>query len=234
MIKANTFSWRALTSLLLAFSFLGLALSGIILYLAPQCSVAESIGWSIAGMSKEQWASLHMTTAVTALLLALVHLFVYNWKPFMHHIKNRKKAKSRLFRPELMVSVIVAALFIGGSLAIVYPFSLLPDTSDTIKNYYREQSDFEGRGAGRAGSLGIDQEETRDLNSNKGQSIQNRKGRGEGYKHGQGERHGETHGEGYRNKYEEGRGEGHRYRQGEQRYGQGYEGDHWYGRSKQY
>ena len=154
MKSSRNFSVRAVISLLLVFSFLGLAVSGVVIYFAPQCSVAEAMGWSVAGLSKAQWSSLHMSSALSFLILAGVHLFVYNWKPFINYLKQKRVQKGEtrkinLFKPEVLTSFVLAIIILGGSAWILYPFSLLPETSDTIKQNYREQSDFQGQGAGQ-------------------------------------------------------------------------------------
>ncbi len=149
MSKPGSFSMRSFTSLLLAFSFLALALSGIILYFAPQCSVAEAMGWTAAGLTKDQLTSLHMSTALMVVILSLFHLFVFNWKTFVHHLKIRRgKAPIRFFKPEVLTSFVLAIFIIGGSAWILYPFSLLPEGHEAIEQYYRDKSGFEGRGAG--------------------------------------------------------------------------------------
>ncbi len=154
------FSIRSVVTLVLTVSFLGLAVSGVCLYAAPQCSVARQTGWTMLGLAKDQWASLHMVTALSSLLLAFVHLLVYNWKPFTGYFK-RKRDQRRLVRPEVVAAAVAGALIlVGGALAFP-PFHLLPAGHDAIQAYHREQADLEesdrgvggGRGAGHAWTL---------------------------------------------------------------------------------
>ncbi len=153
MKRKKSFSVRAFISLLLGFSFLGLAVSGIVIYFAPSCSVAEEMGWTVAGISKTQWSSVHMTGALSFLAFAIIHIFIYNWKPILNYFRNKRTvasgSKSRSFRPEAITSIIVAVVVLGGAGALIFPFSLLSEGNDAIKDYYRDVSEFEGRGEGR-------------------------------------------------------------------------------------
>ena len=58
------FNWRSFTSILTAFSFLGLTISGIILFVVPPGRIANWTGWTIFALTKEQWIALHDWFAV--------------------------------------------------------------------------------------------------------------------------------------------------------------------------
>jgi len=101
-----------------------------------------------------------MTSALVFLVLAGIHLLVYNWKVFVAYLKP--KANRILFmRPELLFSLLVALILLIGAALIVPPFSLLPETHDAVQIYYREKSGIddniderrEGRGRGRIGEV---------------------------------------------------------------------------------
>ena len=150
--KSKPFSTRGFVSLLMAFSFAGLAISGIILYVAPPCSIADRTGWTIMALSKVQWASLHQVSAIFILTLAIIHLFVFNWRTFLCYLRNRKSRRlkecdteegkqgwTRMAIPAELVAAIIAALILYiGALTLVAPFGWLHDGSDAIKEYYRQ------------------------------------------------------------------------------------------------
>ena len=155
--KKEKLSIRSFVSLLLTFGFIMLAVSGICLYVAPQCRVADEIGWRMLGLVKAQWESIHMTSAFVFLILAVVHLLVYNWKAFVAHLKPRA-ARILAMRPELLYSLVAAVILLVGAALIVPPFSLLPDAHHEIQMHYREESGIDeerndaagrGRGEGR-------------------------------------------------------------------------------------
>ncbi len=161
--RKKTFHTRGFVSILMAFSFLGLAVSGIVMYIAPPCSVAERIGWTVLALSKVQWASLHQVSALFILVLAIIHLFVYNWKTFMCYMRDRRSKRqtqreqeesgpgtARFSVPkELIAALVVAAIMYAGALTFIAPFGWLHDGSDAIKEHYREEAPSgTGRGHG--------------------------------------------------------------------------------------
>jgi len=165
--KAST---RIFATLLLTFSFIMLTLSGICLYVAPQCSVAEEIAWRMLGLEKGQWESIHMTSALVFLVLASIHLLMYNWKVFVAYLKPWA-SQILPIRPELLFSLLAAVIFLIGAALIVPPFSILPDTNNAIQMHYREKSGIddnsdgrhEGRGRGRRGEVVDELEQGRNL-----------------------------------------------------------------------
>ncbi len=172
---SRTFSFRGFVSLLLAFCFAGLAVSGIILYFAPPCSIAEQTGWRIVALSKDQWASLHQVMALVILILAVFHLFVFNLKTFCCYLKRRKSIKARSkndtsgpvvkwyqkIPKEVVAAVFFAIILYIGAISMKAPFGWLHDGADIIKEKYRSEmpagsgegmyqrgQDSQGRGEG--------------------------------------------------------------------------------------
>ncbi len=150
--KENNFSLRVFLTLILTFCFIVLALSGISLYAAPQCRVADEISWRMLGLAKEQWNSLHLTTALITLILIFVHLLVYNWQPIKNYFKP-KALKVLGLRPELFFSLLVAAVLVLGSALFWPPFNLLPESHEAIEQYYRDQYEVERPRRGQQQSL---------------------------------------------------------------------------------
>jgi len=159
--SSKPFFTRGFVSMLMAFAFFGLAVSGVILYIAPPCSVADRIGWTLFALSKDQWASMHQVSALFILVLAIIHLFVFNWKTFMLYLRDRRSRKmaqremeqdperaSRFRIPrELVAALIVAAVMYAGALTFIAPFGWLHDGSEALKEHYRQEYPA-GRGLG--------------------------------------------------------------------------------------
>ena len=156
--------------MLMAFSFLGLAISGIIMYIAPPCSVADRIGWTVMALGKDQWASMHQASALFVLILSLIHLFVYNWKTFMCYLRDRrsKRQAQRAFEEsgteaakfsmpkELILALLVAGIMYAGAITFIAPFGWLHEGSDAIKEHYRKEVPSDrGRGLGTGGGDGL-------------------------------------------------------------------------------
>ncbi len=166
--KKASFSYRSFVSVLLALCFLGLAVSGVVIYFAPPCSIAESTGWTVAGLSKVQWSSLHQVMALIIIILSLIHLFIYNWKTFLIYFRRNKIKKTvqseqkvsffdKIKIPkEVFTAVIAAIILYAGALTLIAPFGWLHDTHDAIKDSYRESVDRPGRGMGQGDGVQLD------------------------------------------------------------------------------
>lgn len=139
MAKRNrSFHWRGFTSLALTIAFTMMAFSGIILYLTPKGRVANWSGWTMLGLSKEQWAGLHTTCSIFLLVAAGFHLY-FNWRPFLFYLK-RKAARSIHLKWELAASVALGVFFFGGTLKGIPPFGTILDFGESVKDYWERQS----------------------------------------------------------------------------------------------
>ena len=83
----SRFSYRVLTSFFVTFDFLILLVTGVVLYVVPHGRVANWINWELMGLSKDQWTSVHILSALLFLLVSILHL-IFNWKPFKHYFFN--------------------------------------------------------------------------------------------------------------------------------------------------
>jgi hypothetical protein len=125
---------RRIISLTTFLSFIFLALSGIMLFFSPQGRVAYWAGWTILGLSKEQYTAIH-TTFMTLFLVTGIWHIVLNWKPIVGYLKDRSK-KIRVFTPESSVAMGLTVLFLVGPLTGLPPFQQLLDAGEGIKAYW--------------------------------------------------------------------------------------------------
>ncbi|HPQ39526.1 MAG TPA: DUF4405 domain-containing protein [bacterium] len=123
---------RRITSLTALFSFLVMVLTSIILYIVPQGRIAYWASWRLWGLSKEQWGAIHINTGFLFLISLVLHI-IYNWKPIVLYLKNRRK-KLVLFTREFTVALGLVLLCIIGTWAEIPPFSSVLDISDAIKD----------------------------------------------------------------------------------------------------
>ncbi len=95
----------------LALSFFMMAISGIILYIAPPGRVARWSEWLALGLEKDQWEAQHSIFSYAFIVFALWHLFFINWKAFYSYLKS-KTHKGLGISKELVLSLLVfVALF---------------------------------------------------------------------------------------------------------------------------
>lgn len=138
---------RAVFSVASVFAMLILLFSGVALYVAPSCRVAEITGWSFLGVSKESWETVHVVFAVLLVVCALVHL-VLNWTAFAKYAVNTSGGSARPRGLFLLIGVI-ALLFFLSAVYRVPPAVWVHDVHERIKSSYSgEFSPGFGRGAG--------------------------------------------------------------------------------------
>jgi hypothetical protein len=95
--RSNGFHFRNFTSLLLFLLFSICALSGLMLYLRPEGSLANWVGWSALGMDKKQWEGIHAVFVLVFSIAVLVHL-IYNWKVLAANLRSKKTRLEKIFR----------------------------------------------------------------------------------------------------------------------------------------
>jgi hypothetical protein len=126
--------YRALTTFITTIAFLLMALSGVMLYLAPRGRVANWTDWSLLGLSKEQWSGLHMTAGLLLLLAVVVHL-CFNLKPLWHYLRGAApRRRPRIV--ELAVASVVVGLLVAGTLGGLPPFSAVTHANERIKDWW--------------------------------------------------------------------------------------------------
>ena len=142
-MRENTkrgFHGRSFTTFVLLFATLVIATSGLILYVTPRGRVANWTGWSLLGLGKEQWSSVHINAALLFLVVAGFHLF-FNWKVLFNYIRSRQEREAGFRRKiEFAGALGVAILFVGGTLGDWPPFSTVVGLNEEIKNYWEMHS----------------------------------------------------------------------------------------------
>ena len=125
---------RRIISLTVLLSFIFLALSGIMLFLSPQGRVAYWAGWTLLGLSKEEYTAVHTTFMVLFLVTGIWHI-VLNWRPIVGYLKDRSK-KLRVVTPESSVALALSVAFLLGPLLRFPPFEQFLNAGEDIKGYW--------------------------------------------------------------------------------------------------
>ncbi|MFO7692135.1 MAG: DUF4405 domain-containing protein [Vicinamibacterales bacterium] len=117
----SAFRPRRFVANLLLLSFLVSAVSGVVLFLRPEGSLARWVGWSVAGLDKKHWEAVHIVGVGAFLLVALVHVW-YNRRPLVAYVRERASATGwpgRVVAPtvELLAASAVMAAIVAGTLA---------------------------------------------------------------------------------------------------------------------
>jgi len=125
---------RRIISLTVFLSFIFLALSGLMLFLSPQGRVAYWAGWTLFGLTKDQYSAVHTTVMVLFLATGIWHI-VLNWRPIVGYLKDRSK-KIRVFTPESSVAMGLSLVFLIGPLVRFPPFEQFLNAGEDIKAYW--------------------------------------------------------------------------------------------------
>jgi hypothetical protein len=128
---------KKIISLTLAFSFLVMSITGIMLYIVPKGKVAYWANWEMFGLTKSQYGNIHITSMILFLVVTIWHIY-YNWKPLISYLKNKAK-QITLFKKELLIALTLNLLFVGGTLMGIQPFKSVLDINEGIKTYWEEQ-----------------------------------------------------------------------------------------------
>jgi len=122
---------KRIVSLTAFISFFLILLTSIIMYIAPQGRVANWSEWLLWGMSKEQWAAIHVNVGFLFLLALLFHIY-YNWQPIVLYLKNKAK-RIKVFTMEFNIALILTLLFVTGTYFELPPMSTILTISEDIK-----------------------------------------------------------------------------------------------------
>ncbi len=124
-------------SLTLAFSFLIMSITGLMLYIVPKGKIAYWADWQIFGLTKTQYGDIHITSMILFLVVTIWHIY-YNWKPLMSYLKNSAK-EITLFKKELLIALGLNTLFVVGTLVGMQPFQGVLDVNENIKSYWEQE-----------------------------------------------------------------------------------------------
>ncbi|MFT5835736.1 MAG: hypothetical protein ACI9RG_000629 [Sulfurimonas sp.] len=133
----NKIIMRKLISLTLAFSFLVMSVTGIMLYIVPKGKIAYWTNWKMFGLTKTQYGDIHITFMVLFLVVTIWHIY-YNWKPLISYIKDSSK-KLTFFKKELLIALGLNIIFVAGTLNGIQPFKSVLDLNDNIKSYWEKE-----------------------------------------------------------------------------------------------
>lgn len=132
---------KGFASLLTAFAFTVMAISGLLLFVVPQGRIAEWTDWRMLGLSKSQWGDIHITTSLLFLLAGAWHIWL-NWGTLMNYFTARR-GLGLMMKRELVVSAALTLFFVAGAVYQVPPLSYVLALNDAIKQAWIVDKDHE-------------------------------------------------------------------------------------------
>ncbi|MEN8126259.1 MAG: DUF4405 domain-containing protein [Planctomycetota bacterium] len=127
----SKFRFRPFVSLLTAFSFVAIVVTGAVLYITPPGRVANWTNWTFWGLSKHQWGAVHICFGVVFLIASILHIWL-NFKPLINYFAGKAANASKL-RTEWILALVVCGIVFVGTVKPFVPFSSLLDLNERIK-----------------------------------------------------------------------------------------------------
>jgi phage antirepressor YoqD-like protein len=125
-------NWRSFTSIYMGFSFILMAITGIVLYIAPPGRIALWSNWFFIGLTKTEWQSVHTIFSFLFVVTGIFHI-IFNWKPLISYLRRKAKESLKVRGEFVLTSFIVFIIFTG-----VYfktpPFNYIMDFGENMTN----------------------------------------------------------------------------------------------------
>lgn len=131
------FSWRAFISFGLTYMMLILLVSGFILYISPPGRYAHWVTWSLWGMTKEEWQSIHTIFSFSFIILSIFHLFSANWRAFVYYIRAKSVSGFNKKFEFLFATLLIAFVFVG-TFYSVPPFENVMTLGEDLTNSWEK------------------------------------------------------------------------------------------------
>ncbi|MFB3852300.1 MAG: DUF4405 domain-containing protein [Vicinamibacterales bacterium] len=135
-LTLEPFRIRSFVTLVLLWSFAMTAVSGLVLFLRPEGSLARWVGWTVLGLDKKQWEAIHISFIVALMAASAVHIW-YNRRPLLACVKRRVPARQSwavLPAREFLAATALIAFMWCGTLVEWQPFSSIVDLRTAMKD----------------------------------------------------------------------------------------------------
>lgn len=128
------FQWRAYVSLLLLLAGVLLAVSGVVLYVAPSGRIAKTVEWRMLGFDKGQWEALHTVFGFVFLYFSYLHVR-YNWRSILSYLRRKSGRLARL-RKELALAGLTVTLLAVGSAYDLPPVKQIMGFGESFNDFW--------------------------------------------------------------------------------------------------
>ena len=132
MKEKEPFYWRAFVTFLVVLSFSLLAVSGLVLFIAPPGRIANWSKWSIGALTKANWQAVHTVFALLFVVLGGFHLY-FNWRVVLNYIRAKLGGGVRRGR-ELALASGLGVVVLASTVAGLAPFSTVMTFGEEVKN----------------------------------------------------------------------------------------------------
>jgi hypothetical protein len=132
MASQRSFYWKVFVSYAVVITFVVIAVSGSVLYVAPPGRVANWVTWTLGALERGQWQSVHTIFAFLFVVVGLVHL-VFNWPVILAYLRMHVRTGTPR-RRELAAAGLLAVGVLAATVAGTPPFSNVMAFGESVKN----------------------------------------------------------------------------------------------------
>ena len=132
--KSRGFRWRAFVALTVFLNALILAISGIVLYVAPAGRIAHATEWALLGLDKDQWETIHTVLSLVFVIIVFFHV-KYNWRSLLAYLKDRVR-KVYSLQKELAVATALVLVVLVISIYNLPPAQQIMDLSENLNDFW--------------------------------------------------------------------------------------------------
>jgi hypothetical protein len=129
------FNWQVFISLNLFFTFLLMLLSGLILYLKPEGTVARWLDWKMLGVEKSGWESMHTVFSFLFMAFALFHMLKVHLLNLSSYFFNNRSGRKR----ELYGSLAITVVFLVGTVFYLPPFDWIYQGGNALSDQWAKE-----------------------------------------------------------------------------------------------
>ncbi|WP_457756356.1 DUF4405 domain-containing protein [Thermodesulfatator indicus] len=119
---------RKYVNLFLFWSLMAMLITGIVLFIMPLGRVAYWTGWTLLGLDKDQWQSLHIVFGILMLIFGFWHLYL-NWRPFVKYVKEKLSPAN-----PAVITTLVSLVLLVMAVKYIPPINYLLEFQEKIKN----------------------------------------------------------------------------------------------------
>lgn len=133
MTSREPFYARAFVTFYVALSFLVLAVSGLVLFIAPPGRIANWSKWNMAWLTKADWQAVHTIFAILFIVVGSLHLY-FNWRVILNYVKSKLAGGGLRRGRELALATGTGVVVLAATVAGLPPFSTVMSISEEAKN----------------------------------------------------------------------------------------------------
>jgi hypothetical protein len=125
---------RATAAFAVSLSFLVMLVSGVFLYVAPRGRDARALDWSLGGLSREGWETVHLSMSALFSVIAIWHLLIH-WAIVKNLVVGIADYQHR-HRMEALVAFVAVALLTVLAVLNLPPASWLVELNEFFKKEF--------------------------------------------------------------------------------------------------